>query len=231
MNVLGYVIYKCCFMLSEDQSPEEIETFIKSNKNQILFILDGYDEIVERGTQSRHLNDFLDRIKNQTYVLMTSRPLAIDALGQSKIIFDRKLENIGFINKNIEAYVRYFMREAKKPDQTEPMLKFLKTHPSIWGIAHIPINLELLSWLWSEGDLELVKGEIKTLSKLYQTIVARVQDAYVRKSNPLYAKSLDASVENKEEEPFFSNLVNEFLEYLAYESMQQESLLIPKSQL
>jgi adenylate kinase family enzyme len=178
MNVLGYVIHKFCLMLIKDQWPEEIETYIQLNKNKILFILDGYDEITGEVTQSRYLNDFLDRIKNQTYALMTSRPLAIDAL---EMTFDRKLENIGFTNENIGAYVRHFMRDAEKPTQIEPMLKFLTSHPSVWGIAHIPINLNLLSWLWSEGKLTFKQGQTMTLSKLYDTIVRRIRSAFFKK--------------------------------------------------
>jgi HEAT repeat protein len=232
-SILGYVIYECSLKGLNKPLPIEIENYIKSHTDKVLFILDGYDEItdsVERPEFSL-LNLFLARVLDHQHVLLTSRPLAIDSLGQSKVKFNRKLENIGFTNENIESYVHHFMRDAEKPKQAELLLKFLKTHPSIWGIAHIPINLELLSWLWSQGDLELEKGEIKTLSKLYQAIVDRVQDKYVKKSNPVYAGLLQNSFENKEEELSFSDLVNEFLECLAYEAMQQESLLIPKKQL
>ncbi|MCD6040233.1 MAG: repeat protein, partial [Gammaproteobacteria bacterium] len=224
-NLLGYVIHKFCFRLDKKLSPEEIETYIESNKGKALFILDGYDEITEQVRQSHYLDNFLDRMKHQPYLLMTSRPVAIEAL---KINFDRKLENIGFTNENIEAYVRHFMNDVEKSDQAEPLLKFLKTHPSIWGIAHVPINLELLSWLWSQGDLVLAQGKAMTLSKLYQTIVDRVQGECAKKFNPLQASQRE---ESKEEEPSSTDIVNEFLEYLAYAAMQQESLLIPKNQL
>jgi HEAT repeat protein len=234
-NTVAKVINQFCLRGSNKLSLQELNFYIQSQSNKILFILDGYDEITDAIGQAHcvHLTDFLDEIVNFNYqnILVTSRPLAIDALGQSKIKFDRKLENIGFINENIEAYVRHFMTNAKKPDQAKPMLKFLKSHPSVWGIAHVPINLELLSWLWSQGDLELATGEIKTLSKLYQTIVDRVQEAYARKLSPLHARPLDALLGNKEKEVSCSDLVNEFLGRLAYEAMQQESLLIPKNKL
>jgi HEAT repeat protein/tetratricopeptide (TPR) repeat protein len=234
-NVLSHVLHKFCLRgLNQDKpSPAEVEEYIELNNNRVLFILDGYDEITDSVARpdSLHLNSFLEAITTRQYVLITSRPLAMDALGKNKIKFDRKLENIGFTNENIEIYIRHFMREAEKLDQAELLLKFLRVHPSIWGIAHIPINLELLSWLWSQGDLTLEQGEIKTLSKLYQMIVNRVQDAYIRKSNPLHARPLNASLESKEEGLLFSDLVNEFLGYLAYEAMQHESLLIPKKPL
>jgi HEAT repeat protein len=234
-NTVAKVINQFCLRGSNKPSLQELDFYITSQNKRILFILDGYDEVTDSIEQAHgvHLKDFLNEIVNYQNILVTSRPLAIDALGQSKIKFDRKLENIGFTNENIEMYVRHFMRDSEKLNQTEPMLKFLRIHPSIWGIAHIPINLELLSWLWSQGDLELAKGEIKTLSKLYQTIVDRVQHAYIKKSTPFRASLLDASLENenKEEGLSSSDLANDFLEYLAYEAMQHESLLILKNQL
>jgi HEAT repeat protein len=217
-NTVAKVISQFCLRGLHKPSLEELDTYLKSYSDKTLFILDGYDEITDVIGESRctHLTDFLNEIVNYQHILVTSRPLAIDALEQSKITFDRKLENIGFTNENIEAYVRQFMREAEKPDQAETLLNFLKTHPSIWGIAHIPIHLELLSWLWSKEKLIFRQGQSMTLSKLYQTIVDRVQQEYTKKK------------EKERKELSSSELGSEFLECLAYKAMQQESLLIPE---
>jgi HEAT repeat protein len=233
-NTVAKIINQFCLRGSNKPSLQELDFYIKSQSNKILFILDGYDEITDSIGQAYcpHLTDFLNEIINYQHVLVTSRPLAIDALGESKIKFDRKLENIGFVNENIEAYVHYFMRDVEKLNQADAMLKFLRTHPSIWGIAHIPINLELLSWLWSQGNLAVEKGDIKTLSHLYRKILTSIQEAYAKKSKKAQARPLDISWGSKEDDTLLvSDLVNEFLEYLAYSAMQQESLLIPKSQL
>jgi HEAT repeat protein/ankyrin repeat protein/predicted acylesterase/phospholipase RssA len=232
-NTVAEVINQFCLRGLNKLSLEELDAYIKSQSHKILFILDGYDEITDLIGQAQyaHLTDFLNDIVHHQYILVTSRPLAIESLGQSRIKFDRRLENIGFTNENIEAYVHYFMGDTEKPDQAKPMLRFLKTHPSVWGIAHIPINLELLSWLWLQGGLVLKQGQIMTLSKLYQTIVTYVQDIYEKKSRLSQSYFSGASLENQENKFSFSGLVNEFLEHLAYVVMQQDSLLIPKSQL
>ncbi len=226
-DTVAKVINQFCLRGLNNLSLEELDFYIKSRSKKILFILDGYDEITDSIGYDRctHLTNFLNELATNQHenILITSRPLAIDTLGQGRITFNRKLENIGFTNENIEAYVRLFMTDAKKPDQAEPMLKFLKTHPSIWGIAHIPINLNLLNWSWLEGDLKFKEGQIITLSKLYQLIVDRVQITYAEKSSQLSKREDGTFVPDKQ--------VDEFLQNLAYLAMQDESLLIPKSQL
>jgi HEAT repeat protein/tetratricopeptide (TPR) repeat protein len=232
-NTVANLLHQFCLRGMNKPSVEELQVYLTCQYDKILFILDGYDEIIDSmGQENRaHLTDFLNEIVHYPHILVTSRPLAIDALGQSALKFDRKLENIGFTNENIENYVRYFMREAGKLDQAAPLLQFLKTHPSIWGIAHIPINLELLSWLGSQGDLVLKPGQAMTLSKLYQMIVDRVQDVYARKFSPPQTYLPEASLTPNAEGLSSSELVNEFLGYVAYEAMQHESLLIPKEQI
>ncbi|MCE3238863.1 MAG: Uncharacterized protein K0R24_1844 [Gammaproteobacteria bacterium] len=232
-NTVAKVLNQFCLRGIHKPSVEEVDSYIQPHSDKVLFILDGYDEIIDLIGQANyaHLTDFLNEIVNYQNILLTSRPLAIDALGQIRMEFHRRLENMGFTNENIEAYVRHFMRGAQKVDQAEPILKFLKIHPSIWGIAHVPINLELLSWLWSqgaEGKLLFKPEEKVTLSKLYQEIVVRVQQAYVNKQKQSYINlPPDIQLDPTND----SDIINEFLERLAYSAMETESLLISAGQL
>jgi HEAT repeat protein len=228
----------CLGGLKKDKPTQaELASYLETHTDRVLFILDGYDEITDRIEQPgyNHLNRILAEIASQQHVLLTSRPITIDTLGECPIRFDRRLENIGFLNENIEAYVHQFMHAAQKPKQAERMLDFLKTHSGIWGIAHIPINLELLSWLWSKEKLTFGRGEIITLAKLYETIVGQVQKAYIRKTSkrPI-ALALDDHMESKREDRKISTVadrVNEFLEILAYSAMEKETLFISATQI
>ena len=74
---------------------------------------------------------------------------------------------MGFTNENIEEFVR---RYFKTIEYNTECLNFLKGHPSIWGTAHIPINLELICWLWSTGDLSRTKSQCLTIAALYSKI-------------------------------------------------------------
>jgi HEAT repeat protein len=228
----------CLGGLKRDKPTQaELASYLETHTDKVLFILDGYDEITDRIEQPEyyHLNRILADIASQQHILLTSRPLTIDTLGEYPIRFDRRLENMGFLNENIEAYVHQFMHTAQKPEQAVQMLNFLKSHPGVWGIAHIPINLELLSWLWSKEKLNFGRGEIITLSKLYETIVEQVQKAYIRKTSkrPI-ALALDDHMESKREDRKISTVadrVNEFLEILAYSAMETETLFISATQI
>jgi hypothetical protein len=220
----------CLKGLKKDKPTEaELSSYIDEHSDKILFILDGYDEIIDRIDQPayRYLNRILAEIASQQHVLLTSRPITIDTLGSQPIQFDRRLENMGFLNENIEAYVHRFMHTAQKPEQVMQMLNFLKSHPGVWGIAHIPINLELLCWLWSKGELIFAKNEIVTLSKLYQIVVECIQEKYIEKAcEAPDILALNEPIEIKEESVTIADCANIFLERLAYDSMETESLFI-----
>jgi HEAT repeat protein len=232
-NTVAKVLHQFCVKGVHKPPVEELVSYIQSYSAKVLFIVDGYDEITDLIGQARyaHLTSFLDDLAHHQHILVTSRPLAIDSLGQSRMKFDRRLENMGFTNENVETYIRYFMQNTGKKNQAAPMLKFLKTHPNIWSIAHVPINLELLSWLWSQGEegkLLFKPGEKVTLSKLYQEIVIRIQQAYAEKQKQ-FRINLSPEVQFDPINDF--DLINEFLECLAFSAMKTESLLISEDQL
>jgi HEAT repeat protein len=231
-DMLVDVIDRFCLegLKKDKPTKAELSSYIDEHTNKILFILDGYDEITDRIDQPayRHLNRILADIANHQHILLTSRPITIDTLGDHPIQFNRRLENMGFLNENIEAYVYQFMHTAQKPGEAERMLDFLKAHPSVWGIAHIPINLELLCRLWSKGELIFAKNEIVTLSKLYQIVVERIQEKYIEKAcKEPDILPLNEPIEIKEESATIADCANIFLERLAYDAMETEPLFIP----
>jgi HEAT repeat protein len=55
-------------------------------------------------------------------------------------------------------------------DYTASLMNFLRTNPNVWGIAHIPINLELICNLWSNPDYRMSADQI-TITILYQQLL------------------------------------------------------------
>ncbi|CAF4290024.1 unnamed protein product, partial [Rotaria sp. Silwood2] len=73
------------------------------------------------------------------------------------------MEITGFTNDNIAKYVKQFFEQMK--DEMEDasikgqnLLTLLKSNSSIWGVAHIPVNLELICSLWSDNDWSKTKA-------------------------------------------------------------------------
>ncbi len=67
------------------------------------------------------------------------------------------MEITGFTDENIPNYVERFFDQMKDKSDDAPMksktlLNFLKSNSRTKGLAHIPINLELICSLWSNND-------------------------------------------------------------------------------
>ena len=83
------------------------------------------------------------------------------------------MEITGFTNDNITKYVYQFFDQIKDElddasSKGEKLLQFLQWNPRIWGISHIPVNLELICSIWSDNDQS--KMRISTMTTLYDEI-------------------------------------------------------------
>ncbi|CAF1270102.1 unnamed protein product [Didymodactylos carnosus] len=110
-----------------DVSEEEQSLFKEySDKGQILWVLDGYDEFFQN--MPEHLQKVFDHIRETQHHILTSRPYAI------ALLYDVKLEITGFTNDNITEYVEDFFDQIK--DETSiaspegnKLLRYLESHP------------------------------------------------------------------------------------------------------
>ena len=82
------------------------------NKDKILLLLDGYDEIAHlKIIKSEDTKEEYERLFTEIftykYVVLTSRPNAVDKVMREK--FDRNIENTGLDQDGIKQYfVQYF---------------------------------------------------------------------------------------------------------------------------
>ena len=82
------------------------------NKDKILLLLDGYDEIahLKISEKKSEYNQLYDEIFSYKYVVLTSRPNAVDKVMRDK--FDRKIENTGLDHAAIKRYFeQYFEKD------------------------------------------------------------------------------------------------------------------------
>jgi predicted NACHT family NTPase len=127
-----------------------------------LWILDGYDEIVQN--LPAHLEFLFEQLLKTPHHILTSRPY------QNTLAYHVQMEITGFTDKNIQQYVQQFFDQMRDEldnasTKSQKLFTFLRTNPSIWGVAHIPVNLELICSLWSNEDLSETKEF--TITALY----------------------------------------------------------------
>ncbi|CAF1032258.1 unnamed protein product [Didymodactylos carnosus] len=135
------------------------------SETPVLWLLDGYDEIVD--SIPSHLEHLLDYLFKTTHHIVTSRPY------RNVLSYDVQMEITGFTDDNIANYLqKFFHLIQNEPEyisnESEKLRSFLKMNPSICGIAHIPIHLEMICSVW--GDRHWSDTKILTMTELYEYI-------------------------------------------------------------
>ena len=124
-------------------SEQKIKQLLLQLKDRICYIIDGFDEIAR--LPEKHPVWTLIKILKMEQSLITSRPC--DSLPPA----DRELEVMGFLDDDIPSYVdSYFKSNGGDVEKGKQLIEHLDKNKSVWGIAHIPINLELICFVWQQ---------------------------------------------------------------------------------
>lgn len=185
----------------------ELDELIKNQ--ELLLLLDGYDEIVPSLTIDSAFKEFFEQeLLDCSNWILTSRPFYA-----SNIKVDCRLENIGFTSENIPSYVQQFFNDIAEKTKAESLLNLFKANQNIHGIAHIPINLELICGIWEQEEKNL--GTNLSITVLYDKLVLNLFKRYLHKfhGRGLDPLSWEDLLTNKKRD---SQSMLEFLEAIAW---------------
>ncbi|CAF2846162.1 unnamed protein product [Rotaria sp. Silwood2] len=182
---------------------------------KILWILDGYDEIVQN--VPHHLEGLFEQLLKTPHHILTSRPYL------NTLSYNVQMEITGFIDQNIIKYVEQFFDQMKDElddasIQSEKLLSFLQSNASIWGVAHIPINLELICSLWSNTSWP--ETEKLTITTLYSMMTEWLCRRYLTAQNIPIQKIPKTEVSQRCQKELV------FLESLAFKAMESNTIII-----
>ncbi|UJR23218.1 hypothetical protein I4U23_026237 [Adineta vaga] len=204
--------YFPCDPLSEKLRDEFKEYY---DKEQVLWILDGYDEFVQNIPEQ--LKDVFDHIYTKQHHILTSRPFLIN------LTYNTQLEIVGFTDNNIKEYINKFFNQIN--DQldnaqlkVENLQRFLQLNPRMWGISHIPVILELMCSLWCDTDWSETTS--LTMTVVYDKMTEWVCRRYLEKLNKCSSQMTKEDVYN------FCNKELAFLESLAFSGIQSGDIVI-----
>lgn len=211
---------------------EALDELVEAHESNILYVLDGYDEVATLSPSQRQVSHFLEELLTKERFLLTSRPYYIDkylTFGKSDITLDRRLENRGFVDEDIPRYIRGYSWE--RSTQGEALCGMVEENANVKGIAHIPINLALLCRHWQTLEPAQQATFNPTMTELYEALVADLLYEH------LGTESEKGKIEFKnntvrgilENEAVQSILY--FLEQLAFLQMQDETLIIKKERI
>jgi hypothetical protein len=189
-----------------------------SMREKTLVIIDGYDEAEAAAPHMKRLieESLIQKASLFPHLIVTSRPQA------DLPILDLRVETIGFTDENIHAYLEHTFSDR---EERSLVTTYLQSNPMLWGIAHVPIQLEILCQLFKDPELNLasIGTELSTLSKLYTEI-----------ENLLFYKLLDKSgmrraLEKRKDE--LKTVITETLGRLSLDLQRQNRIFFSKSEL
>lgn len=149
---------------------------------QTLIILDGFDEVAHLYGEPNPLGGVLKAALQYKHILLTTRPYGVP----QDIKFDRTLENLGFSDKQIARYVSNLAKQSNQYDkatanqQAKAFCDQLKNNANVWGIVHIPINLNLLCQLRFDDEAHLDFTQEINLTRLYTKMGELLLRHYVK---------------------------------------------------
>jgi HEAT repeat protein len=181
----------------------------------ILWILDGYDEIVQNVPE--HLQCLFEELLKTPHHILTSRPYL------NTLSYDVQMEITGFTDENITEYMLQFFDQMKDEldnasIKRQNLLSFLRSNPSIWGVAHIPVNLELICSLWSNTDWSETKE--LTITTLYSMMTEWLFRRYLMAQNIQIQQIPNDEVEKRCQKELT------FLESLAFNAMESNTIIL-----
>ncbi|CAF4317572.1 unnamed protein product, partial [Adineta steineri] len=203
-------------IFSYDLSESENKLLKKHfDAKQTLWILDGYDEIVQNVPS--HLEFLFEQLIKTPHHILTSRPY------QNVLTYHVQMEITSFTDENIEQYVKQFFDQMKDEldnslSMSQKLIRFLKINRSIWGVAHIPVNLELICSLWSNEDF--IEAKELTITSLYTMMIEWLCRRYLSMPNKK-VQSLSKDVVNQRCEKKLA-----FLENLAFNGMKSNTIIL-----
>lgn len=170
----------CEPLSKKDKKKLESLLWDATQTQQVLLILDGFDEI------SANINDRIRHLLEQflafNHVIVTSRPYNLYELKQTyQFKENHSFEITGFQSSDIQHYVKNFFRylSPPKPGEIEAFKGFLERNKNIEGTCRIPINLELLCSTWDKQRLP--QNVSYTMTSIYQVMVISLCRRYLEK--------------------------------------------------
>ncbi|KAI8519511.1 hypothetical protein Bbelb_027680 [Branchiostoma belcheri] len=193
-------------------TPDQLWSYIQQNQDDILFILDGLDELSQAARQVTDVVDLIQgKILRNCHVLVTSRPYhCVKDLEKCH----RFYRIVGFSKKNSEEFIRKYF--SKFPESASKLVEQLQPDQLLRNsylsqIIVNPLNNLLICVVWEDNNDQLPSSK----AELYGMIVLSVAKRFCTKK--------DLSVEGDELPPDIKAALRG-LGKLSWEGLEQEQL-------
>ena len=156
--------------LTKSEVDVAVDELRKSRGQNIVFVIDGFDEC----PADCRLKQFIENLAKheifpKSMVVITSRPHASVFL---RDFADQRIEILGFSKKEREEYIS---ESLEFPEKINDLVKYLKLHPIICSVMHVPFHLAVLLYLFKKDSLP------ETLTELNEQFVIHTIHWHLKK--------------------------------------------------
>lgn len=125
-------------------TPDQLYDYVTHHQEEVLFILDGYDEINPSLIPDLHDLIMGKFLKNST-VVVTTRP---EKGSKLHWYVDLRVEVTGFTAENMYEFIHKYFQED--PKSAESLVRDLEMNPVAENIARLPLTALLICAMWEE---------------------------------------------------------------------------------
>ena len=204
--------------------PRLMEYAQQTNGKDLVFLLDGWDELPNQLQVSSIFHDIIFS-KNMTFsfstIVVTSRPICCCDIARAVEETESHYQILGFSPQNSIKYIKNYFKDDEL--SAKSLLDFVKVHENLCPHFYIPITLAILCFVYSHSH-----GQVpETLSKLYEHFVVlyvrcNVSNAHSQDIKHFYSLS-DVPEKLK---PLFSKLCK-----IAFSLLKEKKLVFYKEEL
>ncbi|CZR49588.1 uncharacterized protein FPRO_15946 [Fusarium proliferatum ET1] len=185
--------------------------------NRTLFILDGWDEVVNL-SRSGDMSVFLLDLVKQPNVIIMSRPSASLPHG---VKVDLELETIGFKPEQMDDYI-----EKVHKKNVHELKGFPESHELVRGLVRIPIQLDAFCYCWDDIKSDRTENP-DTMTTLYQAIQTSLWKKDAERLAKVETQSLRTAGQRQIEKEVKEQL--QFLEYLGFSGLATDRIEFSQS--
>ena len=190
-----------------------VEEVLKRQGRDILFILDGFDELPETLQKRGFLLDLIKGyVLPASTVLVTSRPSATAELCTS-CRPQKHIEILGFTQESVETYASSVF--SSEPEQLEKFKTYISAsnNPAINSLMYIPLNAAIIVLIFQDCKSDSLLPH--TLTELYTQLCLTILNRYLE----------SVSVDKFENLP--ADLYKQFLHLseVAFEGIKSEEVI------
>ena len=168
-----------------DFSKSIAEELVVSQGENLLLVLDGFDEISHSFHENSVIKSILcKQLLPECTIILTTRPVAmytLQSICQPQV--DKHIEIIGFTE---EERVRYITEVfSKEPELQENFLKYMFFVPHIKSMMYIPLNCAIIAQVYYESQSSRHLAIPRTRTQLYKALTHSllVRHMNVKESN------------------------------------------------